>query len=139
LRGIAQAGLGVGEAAGKLHHLRLFGEDRYGEARDPFALHARFGRHLLDGPPGAQAGLHLTRGQAALGTTRPLVGAGDAPVHPTVEAAGVAPARLGDRIEDLVVQGHDVPPGLGSLPRRKDQSVAVCRQPDEVELSQAGS
>src|SRR5207302_11044007 len=102
LRGLPQAGLRISHGPRPLDHLGLLGDDRYGEALDPFDVDAGLGRHLGDRAAGPEVGLDLARRQAAVGA---------APMAGTFLVALVAvaqPLGLGDGGEKLCVERHHV-------------------------------
>ncbi len=110
-------GVDVDERAGQLHHLGLLGEDRHREALDPLHLDVGLLGHVLHRPTGPQPGLHLPGREqaphAGLGT-RPGRVLASRPHHRSHGRAIGPTLGLGDRVEDLGVEGDDVAARVGA-------------------------
>jgi len=138
LRRRASAGLVVGEGAGQLHHLGLFGQYGYGEALDPLRIDLSLLGHFGDGPAGAQTGLHLPRRERAL---RPgaVHGRGRLVDVGRVVAAFGATLLGRKRVDEAVFERDDESAGLRAPTSTENEPLAVGRESDEVELSHPGS
>jgi hypothetical protein len=118
-----------------LHDLADLGGDGDPEPLDPLRLDTRLLGDLGDRPAGSEAGLHVAHAQRAAPAGLHH-GLGLCVVLSLGALRRSRPGLL-DRGEQLVVDVHHEPARAAALARAEDQSFAIGREPNEMELLHA--